>query len=255
MLARAPSSRCEGRELAISLSAVRRVRRLTQLRCWVVPGRDSSSSASSVRRVPSLHSKVEFNLAAIPPHLCRDESHQKCSGHPGSGPSARWRRLCPSSLQGIKTFGLAALPRCQPQTAPEGTVSALISPESFDSALLWAVPAQAPERVCLTRPLSVFAGGREPKVSRPLSRQSPPVPPFQTLSGANAPLRSAPLVVWRLCPPATPSRQRLQTTNALKGPTLPHHQEMDRHHPPEGAVKGVKIYNKGAAAEPLRDAE
>ena len=67
MLARAPSSRCEGRELAISLSAVRRVRRLTQLRCWVVPGRDSSSSASSVRRVPSLHSKVEFNLAAIPP--------------------------------------------------------------------------------------------------------------------------------------------------------------------------------------------
>ena len=41
--------------------------RLTQLRCWVVPGRDSSSSASSGRRVPSLHSKVELNLAAIPP--------------------------------------------------------------------------------------------------------------------------------------------------------------------------------------------
>ncbi len=41
--------------------------RLTQLRCWVVPGRDSSSSASSGRRVPSLHSAVEFNPAAIPP--------------------------------------------------------------------------------------------------------------------------------------------------------------------------------------------
>ncbi len=40
---------------------------LTQLRSWVVPGRDSSSSAVSVRRVPSLHSKVKFNLAAIPP--------------------------------------------------------------------------------------------------------------------------------------------------------------------------------------------
>ena len=34
--------------------------RLTQLRCWVVPGRDSSSSASSVRRVPSLHSAVRL---------------------------------------------------------------------------------------------------------------------------------------------------------------------------------------------------
>ena len=34
--------------------------RLTQLRCWVVPGRDSSSSAGSVRRVPSLHSSVRL---------------------------------------------------------------------------------------------------------------------------------------------------------------------------------------------------
>ena len=50
-----------------SLSGPRASCRLTQLRCWVVPGRDSSSSASSIRRVPSLHSKVEFNLAAIPP--------------------------------------------------------------------------------------------------------------------------------------------------------------------------------------------
>ena len=50
-----------------NLSAPRASCRLTQLRCWVVPGRGSSSSASSGRRVPSLHSKVEFNLAAIPP--------------------------------------------------------------------------------------------------------------------------------------------------------------------------------------------
>lgn len=49
------------------LSGPRASCRLTQLRCWVVPGRDSSSSAGSGRRVPSLHSKVEFNLAAIPP--------------------------------------------------------------------------------------------------------------------------------------------------------------------------------------------
>lgn len=50
-----------------SLRGPRASCRLTQLRCWVVPGRDSSSSASSGRRVPSLHSAVEFNLAAIPP--------------------------------------------------------------------------------------------------------------------------------------------------------------------------------------------
>ena len=57
--------------LAFSPSAVRRVLRLTQLRCWVVPGRDPSSSAGSVRRVPSLHSKVEFNQVATPPGSVR----------------------------------------------------------------------------------------------------------------------------------------------------------------------------------------
>ena len=116
--ARTTSVVCEGKEPAGSHSAMRAVRRLTQLRCWVVPGRDSSSSASSVRRVPSLLSAVEFNLVAIPPGLCREESRQKPSGRPGHGRPGRWRRQCQSSFQGIKTFGLAALPRCQPQTAP-----------------------------------------------------------------------------------------------------------------------------------------
>lgn len=40
-------------EPAGNVSAVRGACRLTQLRCWVVPGRDSSSSAGSVRRVPA----------------------------------------------------------------------------------------------------------------------------------------------------------------------------------------------------------
>ena len=59
---RKASSRFEGREPACSLCGMRAVRRLTHLRCWVVPGRDSSSSASSVRRVPSLHSAVSLRL-------------------------------------------------------------------------------------------------------------------------------------------------------------------------------------------------
>ncbi|MBR5176899.1 MAG: hypothetical protein IKW89_13385 [Bacteroidales bacterium] len=43
---------------AFSIRAVRASCRLRQLRCWVAPGRDSSSSAGSVRRVPSLRSSV-----------------------------------------------------------------------------------------------------------------------------------------------------------------------------------------------------
>lgn|GEM_PF-6958699 len=46
---------------------------------------------------------------------------------------------------------------------------------TFDSALPRAVPARAPEAVCAHR-LPVFAGGREPGVSRPLYRQSPSFP-------------------------------------------------------------------------------
>ena len=42
----------------------------------------------------------------------------------------------------------------------------------FDSALSRAVPARTPEAVCAHK-LPVFAGGREPGVSRPLYRQSP----------------------------------------------------------------------------------
>ena len=42
----------------------------------------------------------------------------------------------------------------------------------FDSALPRAVPARTPEAVC-AHILPVFAGGREPGVSRPLHRQSP----------------------------------------------------------------------------------
>ena len=55
---------------------------------------------------------------------------------------------------------------------------------SFERALLWAVPAQAPEAVCPTLQLPVFAGGREPKVSRPWSRQSQSALPHQTASVA-----------------------------------------------------------------------
>ena len=105
--------------------------RAAQLRVGPVPNINCPGKRASPYLALFLQGK-KFNLAAIPPHICREESRQKCSGHPGSGPLARWRRLCQSSFQGIKTIALAAPPRCQPQTAPGSTVRALISPESFD---------------------------------------------------------------------------------------------------------------------------
>ena len=149
-----------------------------------------------------LFSKVEFNLAAIPPHLCREESRQKCSGQQGGSRTGCWRRQCQSSFQGIKTFGLAAPPRCQPQTAP-------VPPHQRywrRTSIRRTVPVR--EGRCTPHPrryrahkvgrsgpghggrlpthrLSVFVGGREPKVSRPWSRQSPPSShTFQTASVA-----------------------------------------------------------------------
>ena len=59
---REPSVLCDGREPAGNVRAVRRVRRLTQLRCWVVPCLCSSSSAGSVRRAKPLHSAVSLRL-------------------------------------------------------------------------------------------------------------------------------------------------------------------------------------------------
>ena len=58
------------------------------------------------------------NLAAIPPHLCRDESRQKCSGQPGYGRPGRWHRQCQSSQICSATYVAAQNPRCQPQTVP-----------------------------------------------------------------------------------------------------------------------------------------
>ncbi len=143
--------------------------------------------------------------------FARGKNVTEPSGHPECGPSVRWRREWRSVHQGSGREDLRpSLPGLPParhslrRWAP--SVQGL-RPESLpsDSALLWAVPAQAPERVWPPHEMSVFAGGREPKVSRPLSRQSPPRLPCQTLSGAYAPLRSAPLMVRRARPRTPPS--------------------------------------------------
>lgn len=46
------------------------------------------------QRVKSLRSKVDYHLVAIPPHLCRGEPRQKCSGRPGCSRPGCWRSVC-----------------------------------------------------------------------------------------------------------------------------------------------------------------
>ena len=78
----------------------------------------SCVGASPPHHLRHRSSKVEFNLAAIPPHLCRGEPRQKCFGRPGHGRPGRWHRQCQSSQICSATSVAAQNPRCQPQTAP-----------------------------------------------------------------------------------------------------------------------------------------
>ena len=67
VLSRTPASRFEG-HLSLSASVLcEHPAASRSIRCWVVPCRDSSSSASSVRRVPSLHSSVSLRLVYTRP--------------------------------------------------------------------------------------------------------------------------------------------------------------------------------------------
>ena len=67
--------------------------RLTQLRCWVVPGRDSSSCASSGRRVPSLHSKVRLRRV----HPCLLFLHTSAGKNPARSVPGRQGAAVPAA--------------------------------------------------------------------------------------------------------------------------------------------------------------
>lgn len=80
-------------EPAWSHSAVQGVRRLTQLRCWVVPGRDSSSSASSGRRVTSLHSSVRLRRV----YTCLLFLHTSAGKNPAGSVPGRQEAAVPAA--------------------------------------------------------------------------------------------------------------------------------------------------------------
>ena len=142
--------------------------RLTQLRCWVVPGRDSSSSASSGRRVPSLHSAVELNLAAIPPGtLVLPLRRQASKSLPGVQDTAVPAVGADSVRHPVFASDASLLPqiraarhRLRGSARISGVASCIYSKVSACSrspwypaqpsvlrSLLWAVPAQAGEAV------------------------------------------------------------------------------------------------------------
>jgi len=81
---------------------------LRSIRCWVVPGRDSSSSAGSVRRVPSLHSSLFLHTSA---------GVNPAGSVPGVQEAA------------VPAAGADSVGTSPPQTAPEGLC--LASPRTY----------------------------------------------------------------------------------------------------------------------------
>ena len=141
---RIPSVQCEGKKPAGSLSAVRAVLRLTHLRCWVVPGRDSSSSAGSGRRVPPLHSAVRLRRV----NTCLLFLHTSAGKNPARSVPGRQdtavrirSRLLAQTVTGFRFAAPAT-------DCAGGMVPGLTAASLLPSIREWAVPSQAPEGVC-----------------------------------------------------------------------------------------------------------
>ena len=119
--ARAPASRFEG-HLSLSASVqCEHPAASRSIRCWVVPCRDSSSSAGSVRRVPSLHSSVSLRLVYTRPLFLHTSAGvnpvRSVPGSRGTALPRCWRRHCPSSRLCSRGQAPSTKPCCQPKTA------------------------------------------------------------------------------------------------------------------------------------------
>jgi len=154
---------------------------LRSIRCWVVPGRDSSSSAGSVRRVPSLHSSVSLRLVYTWPLFLHTSAGVNPAGSvPGVQEAARW-------AAGADSVGASPS-----QTAPEGLC--LASPRTYyhdsgnEPSRLRAVrPSVSPSMPVSSTPPSSPQAVLPMLRSRarpPLRTRSPPRPrstPFRAL--------------------------------------------------------------------------
>ena len=183
---------------------------------------------SRPQRVKSLRSKVEYNLAVMPPHRSRDESRPPCSGQQGSGLPAAGadsvshrrsvRQLTSPPRIRAASHRLRRYPRISIVAWSLYSRSRASSREPLCPASTpvprtgWAVPAQATEAVC-PHTSSVSSAAPEPAA-----------PYFQTASVANAPLASLVPRPWSLVdslsapttPPTFLPSMRLPTTKAYQ---------------------------------------
>lgn len=231
--------------------------RLTQLRCWVVPGRDSSSSASSGRRVPSLHSKVRLRRV----YTCLLFLHTSAGKNPARSVPGRQEAAVPAAGADSVSHRRSALRHSPPpriraachrlrredSARPDGQ-----EPSTFVSAM--SRPGSGPGGRLPSHNVGLFRCSREPCVSLPRrSRARRPsrcqtasratlhslrsfraLGHWETLSRASARMASK----NETTSPASPTRLRdSQQPRPTKRLTLPPHQDNHRHLPPEGEEK------------------
>ena len=241
---------------------MRAVLRLTQLRCWVVPGRDSSSSAGSGRRVPPLHSAVRLRRV----NTCLLFLHTSAGKNPARSvpgrqdTAVRFRsRLLAQTVSGFRFAAPAT-------DCAGGMVPGLTAASLLPSIREWAVPSQTPEGVCPPTTsvssavpgslASPFHGAPEP--AAPHAARHPPGPRstsfralghWETLSRAAARTASRTGTTSHASPTRLRDSQQPRPTRKL----TPRPQcQIDRHHPPEMEEKGINIYNGRQRLTPLR---
>ena len=221
------------------------------------------------QRVKSLRSKVNYHLAAIPPHRSRGKPRPPCSGQQGSGSPCRWRRECQSARSwpsATPQHPRPASPRAASHTLRGGNrqCTGFAAGDILRGSLAMGRPGPGPGgRLPTARP-TVFVGGREPQVSRPLYRQSqwPPhtsrPPPGPTLRCAPCPwsladLQAAPhnrhQGISAKHPASTVLPARLPTTKAALETYAPRAVRIRAPYHARRTVPRINIYHMGAAAD------
>ena len=192
---------------------MRAVRRLTQLRCWVVPGRDSSSSAGSVRRVPSLHSSVRLRRG----YTCLLLLHTSAGMNPAGSVPGRQEAAVPATGADI----VSLVHSCAvPQTAKDCAGAAV---PGLRPGVLYLRSGNGPSRprprrpsVCPSRRFLPLLQGALRLPSATL--QSPPPPPLPDRLRGHAPLASLVPRPMALADSQTPRRA---TSTILASARLP----------------------------------
>jgi hypothetical protein len=233
---------------------VRAVLRLTQLRCWVVPGRDSSSSAGSVRRVPSFHSSVSRKRLGYTWALFL---HTSAGENPAGSVPGTQDAAVPAAGAAC-THRQSVFHRHPVSTPCAGGVVPGFAINILPPIQQWAVPAQAGEAVCLPLDAGLFRSAVGPHSVPPMHPlQSPSSPSRQTASPASLRFAPAPWSLPDSQPPhkATTPIPRLRDWTATKANWGAQAPTTVRNRPSYHArrtAKGYKYISRSQRLPPLR---